>query len=681
MADISQDAHTRSPVDDDSSAGGAAVSGPGLEVIPDRWRFLSLLAAWQAALLTALLIESHRLKLRLLEQGTPGSWGDAPAWDGTWFVPLLLLAPFCWGCVVTGPLLPRWWKQWHEWWVSPGWLVMSVTGLGRSRWTASLLIGTASLAAGEISLRLPVLQTVPQTVSVQPIRDVLPLVQDEFSYLLQTRGLLAGRWWWPGPDRAPELFHQLHVLNEGRFGSRYFPGTGLWTAPWLALGHPEWAPRAAGALISIGMFWIGRELAGTAAGWIAGLLTALAPGMAIFNHLCLAHQPGLVGLVLFLFFFLRLMKTGGMREAFLAGSGLSFAMLCRPLTAAAIGLPFGIWLLTHAVQTMRSSSTSSPDAGRCILRIVAGLGIPLCLGLALLAGQNVSLTGSPFVTPYQRYTELYTPRHAFGFHQTTEDAVPQAASRQLQISYNNWAEELDLPRAVSNSILRWRGSLSWGLGLIPLLMTLIVMLGTFSRQSRPVQLVIASICCLHLAHVPYWLTGMLEHHYVFEADLLCLLLLAVCSVQLLRVACRQGRIAFPGWWACLIGASICLNWVGIGPRGESRIATGWHSFLQATAGYRKFEKTLQRQSLSTPALVLITPAADDLHVQFVRNLPPFDAEILTGIFRPDLYSIEALAALFPERTLYHYDSATGRFVKAALPLVAVPGETRSEADR
>ena len=65
-----------------------------------------------------------------------------------------------------------------------------------------------------------------------------PAYHDEYSYLFQARTLLAGRFSFPGSTVQPELFDQMHVLNEGRMASRYYPGTGIWLAPFVALGHP-----------------------------------------------------------------------------------------------------------------------------------------------------------------------------------------------------------------------------------------------------------------------------------------------------------------------------------------------------------------------------------------------------------------------------------------------------------
>jgi hypothetical protein len=142
----------------------------------------------------------------------------------------------------------------------------------------------------------------------------------------------------------PELFDQMHVVNEGRFASRYFPGVGLWLAPFVALGHPYWAEWLASGLTAFFAFWAARELAGNGVGLAAGLLTALSPGMGLFSNLLLSHGPTMAALSFFLFVFLRLMRTARAGDAFWAGCGLSFAMLCRPMTAAGFALPFGVWL-------------------------------------------------------------------------------------------------------------------------------------------------------------------------------------------------------------------------------------------------------------------------------------------------------------------------------------------------
>ncbi|MDF1745935.1 MAG: hypothetical protein P1V19_19710, partial [Gimesia sp.] len=73
-----------------------------------------------------------------------------------------------------------------------------------------------------------------------------PAYHDEFSYLFQAKTFLAGRTWFPSHPDVPEIFDQVHVLNEGKMASRYFPGTGIWLAPFVAWGHPYWGYWLAG---------------------------------------------------------------------------------------------------------------------------------------------------------------------------------------------------------------------------------------------------------------------------------------------------------------------------------------------------------------------------------------------------------------------------------------------------
>jgi len=625
--------------------------------MPARVRFLAALAAWQVGVLIAFGVEVSRIQSRLLHDATPGTWWNAPAYDGTFLLPILLLGPFCLGVKVSPP------------WMDRGQALLNMIPGSRKKLLSAGLVALTSLLVSWsssqllLSNSLPASSNLPQAAGAahQRIGETLPLVQDEFSYLLQARAVLEGRWSWPGPQRAPEIFHQLHVLNEGQFASRYFPGTGLWIAPWLAIGHPVWGSRCAGMLVSLGLFCIGYELKGIWTGLLAGFLTALAPGLAIFNNLLLAHSPGLVALVLFLYFMLRFLRNGSWINAMLAGCGLSGAMLCRPLTAAAIGLPFGLWFLWHWLASEWKREDSSASRPLTDWRYAAvGLTVPIFCGLALIAWQNRALTGDWRLTPYQLYTQLHTPRHAFGFQQA--QGLSAGSSRQILTRYNDWAENLNGPLAITRSLQRLRGSLAWSLGIVPLTMTAVFFLLTFPWQLRGMQLILMSIVCLHLAHVPYWLSGMLEHHYVLESGPLWILIFAVVSTDWLAWSFRNGRCCFPLWWGALLAASLVVNLLPIGPQGKSRLSAGWKTFLQPTAGYRHFERELAQTELKLPALIIVTPGPADLHVQFVRNQPPFDAAVLVAMERPDLYSFHELALLFPDRHLYQYDSAARKMM-------------------
>src|SRR5690606_32850750 len=103
----------------------------------------------------------------------------------------------------------------------------------------------------------------------QQFGDLPPAYHDEFSYLFQAETFLAGRVSYPSHPTMPELFDQMHVLNEGRFASRYFPGTAIWMVPFVALCNPWWGHQAAQAFSCFLLFWIGRHLANNAVSVLA----------------------------------------------------------------------------------------------------------------------------------------------------------------------------------------------------------------------------------------------------------------------------------------------------------------------------------------------------------------------------------------------------------------------------
>ena len=201
------------------------------------------------------------------------------------------------------------------------------TGSTRTAWIYASLVGLTSymtcFTVGSGIVELP------------------PAYHDEYSYVFQAKTLLLGRLTVPSHATHPELFDQMHVLNEGRMASRYYPGTGMWLAPWLAINHPYWGYWLASALASVLVFWTGYELGRIPVGLVSGLACALSPGVAIFSNLLLAHQPTLASLSLFLWAFIRWQRTRAPVDLFLAGCGLTFAMLCRPATAAGNRLP--VW--------------------------------------------------------------------------------------------------------------------------------------------------------------------------------------------------------------------------------------------------------------------------------------------------------------------------------------------------
>ncbi len=566
--------------------------------------------------------------------------------DSPMYLPLVLLFPLAWwirsGLILhRTDLLRKCTGAWAAWCLPPG-STPSSRGILVRDWCLAIVIGGLSwIVSSQVG---------------QNLGDLPPAYHDEYSYLFQARTLLAGRFSFPSHPTQAELFDQMHVLNRGQFASRYYPGTGLWLAPWVALGHPYWGQWLAGALTAILMFWTGRELSGTGVGLLAGLLTAFSPGLALFSNLLLAHHPTLLGLSLFLWGFIRWMNFKGLPPLICAGCGLAFAMICRPATAAGVGLPFGVWFAWWLI-----SGKDSPVIVR--LRSAVLLGAPIVLGWGLMVAYNSAITGHWWQSPYQLYTDFYSPRHVYGFNNVERGTIAQG-DRVLPIvtrNYDAWAENLTPALAVKNTGYRLIASWRWTLGILPITWICLAGVGMLWRQHPGWRLIAAGIVSLHAIHVPYWFDGIMHWHYVFESSLLWILLVAGSAGALIRTWHTANRPWLVVWLGTLISVAVVTNYVACLPYWLPAIHNGIAEIRFSRRIYGAFRQQLQSGVTELPALVLVVPDPSDRHMDFVTNDPQLNGPILIGRHVPEELpenAVQEIANAFPERHLYLFDAKT-----------------------
>ena len=634
--------------------------------------------------------------------------------DTTPFLLLMLVAPLFWR--IRRPLLDHdsvGVRRLLEWMSegppesSPG----EVTGedsawRGRTR-RAWVLAGLVGLVGFLYCLRVYSTVVSGEGNSAEPrlaFGDLPPALHDEFSYLFQAETFLAGQWSFFSEPFVPRVFDQMHVFNEGRFASRYFPGTGLWMAPFVATGNPWLGHHLATALICMLVFAIGRELSCNGVGLIAGLLTALSPGLVLFGNLLLAHQPTLLGLCLFIYTFLKMTrvlaeslpndehqstpdseKIGGANWFSLkktdwicvSGYSLMFAMLCRPMTAAGVALPFGIWIFVWLIRNRLR-------ARRTAVAVLTGYGVPLLLGFGIIVVHNKLITGEAFRTPYQLYTELLTPRHMYGFDNVkrAEPFLIENADRILD-HYDRWAVNLDAELAVKNVGMRFLASWQWTLGLSALIVAGCVMLASgFSRRNKATELPArwwlfpAAILTLHLAHVPYWYDGILHWHYVFESGVLWCLVTAAATWILVRAFTSMQRPGMSLWWGAVLVVSVLINNVSVSPFWHmSRVEAGTHEFAYGRLKQAGFQALVKRHVPERPAVVLIRHDPADRHNDYVSNHPALNSPVLLGrlpvsedagttqLSEIEFQTIRDTAEAFPTRMIYVVDIVSGQVTR------------------
>lgn len=521
-----------------------------------------------------------------------------------------------------------------------------------TRWQTvlfALIVFCVALAGSWMIGRRPItVQSQWESVDVA-FADLPPAYHDEHSYLLQARTFLAGRLSWPGMKVRPDLFHQFHVLNEHRTISRYFPWTGLWIAPFEALGHPIYGHWFAGALSAMFFFLALQQIVSSRIALLAGLLIGISPGIAVFSNLLLAHHPTMLALSVFTWAFFRMMTTRQLRFALIAGVGLTLAMLGRPMTAAGYGLPFGIWL---AVQLVRD---------RASRRLTIGFAMPLVIGFLALGAMNQAGTGSWKRSAYQEYTERYTPRHRYGFNNAVGNE-PGAGPPAVQ-TYDQWATNLTPEVAAENVWQRLVASMVWSLAIAPIvfgvLMTfpqLIARRRDTSSESGTVQLrlLAAAVLTLHVVHIPYWFDGIMHWHYVFETAPLLLILTAVglgrCHPTLQAVV---GRRMASVWLAAFVVAGLLPGWLVLPPFNGMSKTSGAVSELAFSRGrFEEFRLGLQQLESPKPVLILIDEIGADVQLSYIINPPSYRSGALVCRLPESDAEIDELQQAYPDRALY-----------------------------
>ena len=531
-----------------------------------------------------------------------------------------------------------------------------------------LLAFIANASIGFRSIEVPA--TGPLTSgesSTVAFHSLPPAYHDEFSYLLQARTFLAGRLSWPAMTVGGDAFHQIHVLNRPVTASRYFPWTGAWMAPFLAVGIPVLGHWFAGAIAAAIFHRVLQRLVPANAAFIGGLLLAASPGLAVFSNLLLAHHPTLLALAVFLYAFQKLQTTGRRGWAWLAGTALTCGMLGRPMTAAGFAAPFGLWLL---IDWLRTSLHCDPrDRRSCLRQILftaAGFAIPLAAGFLVLALFNLRITGHWNQSPYQLYTDTWTPRHRFGF----QNAMQPPQAENVLARYDGWAENLTPRRALQNVQHRLLASSQWTLGLAALLALLPAACGLLlRRESSPghtlLRLIAASVVCLHLVHVPYWYDGILHWHYVFETAPL-LLLLATAGLDAwqrgLQTPCGA-RLA-RRWLMALLLSALAPAWIDSDVFwGPSRVSLAVSEQAWSRGRMEAFQRTAKVVSGGRPCLILVDERNGDQQLSYIVNPPDYSGPVLVARLPESSAALAELQQHFRDRSAWTFQPETFRFMR------------------
>lgn len=229
-----------------------------------------------------------------------------------------------------------------------------------------------------------------------------PIVTDEFSHLLLADTLVHGRLANP-PHPMWRHFETIHVIQQPRYASMYFPGQGVVLAAGQVVGgHPWWGVWFTTGLLCGALTWLLQGCLPPGWALLGGLIAVLR--LALFNYWVDSYWGGALaalGGTLVIGSWLRLRCKASVRYSVLLGAGAVILANTRPyeggVLCVAVCGALGWQFLRGTGRERRA------DLLRVALPVIC---ILLC-GAALEAGYIRAVTGSPWHLPYTVNQQTY----------------------------------------------------------------------------------------------------------------------------------------------------------------------------------------------------------------------------------------------------------------------------------
>ncbi len=461
--------------------------------------------------------------------------------------------------------------------------------------------------------------------------DRLAHLEDEMAYAWQAELISRGDLMLTTPA-CPECFLVPFVIDYHglRFG-KYPPGWPVVLALGVRLGV-RWLvnPLLAGLGVWL-TYLLAKKLTDEKTGLLAAALMATSPFFLINSGSLLSHPWTLVLSVMLALAWLDAFSPQGGRvprwlAALTAGLVLGGLAVTRPLTAAAVAVPF----ILHALILLARGG-----------RVVR---LPLA-GLALLAGAIASLyfawqyavTGDAMLNPYT----LWWPYDRIGFG---PGVGLQTGGFSLKHAW--WNTMMNL-RVGSSDLFGW-GQLSY----------LFIPFGIFSlRREKRAWLAAGVLLSLVLAYMLYWVGAWLFGPRYYYEGLFALAIFSAAGIRWLagrplaafhsrrRALWEKTRFALVTW---LLVGLVASNFMYYLPH---RLAMMNDLYDVSRTYFQPFEANPQL----TPALVIVHPLADWIEYGRLLELSsPYHDTPYVFIIARGAQKEQAAIDLLPGRKVWHY---------------------------
>ena len=233
------------------------------------------------------------------------------------------------------------------------------------------------------------------------VRWPIPLVQDEFSYLLAADTFAHGRL--SNPTHPFWVhFETLHVIQRPAYASKYPPGQGLALAAGaVAAGHPVVGVWMSTAVACAAICWMLMGWVKPRWALLGGILAAMHPTILLSSQTYWGGSLAALGGALVVGALRRLMAIPRVRDAWLMGTGATVLANTRPYEGAAL------CLLAFAALAVRAARKPALLRSLCRPPVLTAFASTAVAILGFAAVYNVQVTGSALRMPYVVHEEAY----------------------------------------------------------------------------------------------------------------------------------------------------------------------------------------------------------------------------------------------------------------------------------
>lgn len=447
----------------------------------------------------------------------------------------------------------------------------------------------------------------------------LPHQIDEVVYLLQAQWLLDGEFTPAATAIQEHLRVPFTYLVDGHWIGHYPLGWPAVLAIGLAVGLPHLVNSVLGALFVLLVYLVGREIDDDLTGFVAATLATISPLIRLLSASMFPHLACAVLVTLALWLLLKARSRPGWWWGAGAGLAMGCCLAVRPMTAVAVSLVLGGWLVQQAL----TSDRPRPSWITMGFAVAAGL----FASLPTLV-HNAAVTGSALTLPYSLTTgSMYDPSLVpFGIRNLDAILV-----------------------AISSSLFGW----GWPVavcGLAAALSLAFIAVPFLLRRSRPEDiLLLVMLLVVALGHLPTRAHGLHGYGARYAVDVAaCLVLLSARGFRELSRWARPSKIAVGTVAAIFL--MLNLSTLVVLP-----------TRLNLYRGYYDVTGSLERQvddSGLTEAVILVEDGDWKPWAESARLMTgPRRHEIVIGTDLGDNWVIENA---YPDRPVFIWDGETLR---------------------